>query len=71
MIPGAFAIPIGLIWYGWSADKNVQFMMPIIGTTFFGLGLMMIFMPISMYLVDFYSKILSLPPNLTKTPVDE
>lgn len=56
MIPGAFAIPIGLLWYGWSADKGVQFMMPLIGTTWFGVGLMMIFMPISMYLVDFYSK---------------
>jgi hypothetical protein len=56
MIPGAFVIPIGLVWYGWSADKGVQFIMPIIGTSLFGLGLMMIFMPISMYLVDFYSK---------------
>lgn len=56
MIPGAFVIPIALVWYGWSADKGVQFIMPIVGTTWFGLGLMMIFMPISMYLIDFYSK---------------
>jgi MFS family permease len=55
MIPGAFAIPIGLIWYGWSADKGVQYIMPIVGTAWFGFGLMMIFMPIQMYLVDFYS----------------
>lgn len=55
MIPGAFAIPVGLVWYGWSADKEVQFIMPIVGTVWFGLGLMMIFMPIQMYLVDFYS----------------
>jgi MFS family permease len=59
MIPGAFVIPIGLVWYGWSADKGVQFMMPIVGTAWFGVGLMMIFMPIQMYLVDFYSKRLS------------
>ena len=63
MIPGAFAIPIGLFWYGWSADKGVQFMMPIVGTAWFGMGLMMIFMPISMYLVDFYSKISTLTSN--------
>lgn len=56
MIPGAFAIPVGLVWYGWSADKGVQFIMPIVGTVWFGVGLMMIFMPIQMYLVDFYSK---------------
>lgn len=56
MIPGAFAIPIGLLWYGWSAEKGVQFIMPIIGTALFGLGLIMIFMPIQMYLIDFYSK---------------
>ncbi|KAG0649113.1 MFS transporter cpaT [Hyphodiscus hymeniophilus] len=55
MIPGAVAIPIGLFWYGWSSEKGVQFMMPIIGTVWFGMGLMMIFMPITMYLVDFYS----------------
>ena len=64
MIPGAFAIPIGLFWYGWSADRGVQFMMPIIGTVWFGMGLMMIFMPLSMYLIDYYSKRIS-PPSPT------
>jgi len=31
-------IPIGFFWYGWTAQKKVQWMAPIIGTSFIGLG---------------------------------
>jgi hypothetical protein len=31
-------IPVGFFWYGWSADNKIQWMMPIIGTLFIGLG---------------------------------
>lgn len=39
MLPGAMMIPIGFFWYGWSADKGIHWIMPIIGTGFVGLGL--------------------------------
>ncbi|KAH0848190.1 hypothetical protein AYO21_05322 [Fonsecaea monophora] len=54
LIPAAFCIPIGLFWYGWSVEKEVHWIMPIIGTGWVGLGLMGIFMAVQTYLVDCY-----------------
>ena len=39
MIPAAFAVPVGLFIYGWSADRHVHWFVPIFGTAFVGLGL--------------------------------
>ena len=55
LIPGSFMIPIGLFWYGWSAQAHVHWIMPIIGTMFVGLGLLATFMPIQTYLVDAFT----------------
>lgn len=46
MIPGAMFIPIGLFWYGWTAEKHVFWLVPIIGTTFVGLGILATFVSI-------------------------
>jgi hypothetical protein len=43
LIPAAICIPIGLFWYGWSAEKQIHWIMPIIGTGWVGLGLIGIF----------------------------
>lgn len=45
-------IPIGIFWYGWSADKQAPWIVPIIGTSFFGFGLIWVIMPTQLYLVD-------------------
>lgn len=55
MMVGAALVPIGLFWYGWSAEKQLQYIMPIIGTGFVGAGLILTFMPISTYLVDAFT----------------
>lgn len=34
---------IGLIWYGWSAQEHAEWIVPQIGTAFFGLGQFMAF----------------------------
>ncbi len=39
MIPGAIIIPAGLFLYGWSADHNVFWLVPILGTALVGMGL--------------------------------
>lgn len=52
---GSFFVPVGLLWYGWSAQAKVHFMMPIIGTTIFGFGLLTSFLPIQLYLVDTFT----------------
>ena len=37
---GSALLPIGLFWYGWSADANIHWMMPIVGTLWVGAGMM-------------------------------
>ncbi|KAL9109983.1 MAG: hypothetical protein Q9227_005506 [Pyrenula ochraceoflavens] len=55
MFIGALCVPIGLFLYGWSADKKVHWIVPIIGTAFLGVGMFVIFMPAQTYLVDAYT----------------
>ena len=55
LIPGSCLIPIGLFWYGWSAQEHVHWIMPIIGTAFVGCGLIATFMCIQTYMVDCFT----------------
>ena len=55
LILGAFLIPIGLFWYGWSAQAHAHWMVPIIGTGFVGVGTLFAFLPIQVYLVDAFT----------------
>ena len=55
MLVAAILIPVGLFWYGWSAEKKIAWIMPIIGTGLFGLGLIGIFLSVQTYLVDCYA----------------
>jgi MFS family permease len=43
MLVGALVVPIGLFLYGWSADKKLHWIVPIIGTAFLGSGMFCIF----------------------------
>jgi Major Facilitator Superfamily len=43
MFVGAFILPIGLFLYGWSAEKKIHWIVPIIGTAFLGGGMFTIF----------------------------
>ncbi|KAI1078987.1 bicyclomycin resistance protein [Whalleya microplaca] len=51
----AILIPAGLFMYGWTAEKQVHWIAPIIGTALVGVGNIIIFMSIQMYLVDAFS----------------
>ncbi|PGH11416.1 hypothetical protein AJ79_04917 [Helicocarpus griseus UAMH5409] len=55
MLPGALSIPIGLFWYGWTAEKGVHYIVPIVGTGFIGAGMILVFMTASTYLVDAFT----------------
>ncbi|TQS33167.1 hypothetical protein Golomagni_06497 [Golovinomyces magnicellulatus] len=46
------AVPVGIFWYGWSAEKQAHWIVPIIGTFFFGFGFLWVVMPTQLYLVD-------------------
>ncbi|KAK5089328.1 hypothetical protein LTR70_007125 [Exophiala xenobiotica] len=55
LIPGSLFIPIGFFWYGWSVEKQVHWIMGIIGTLWVGFGMLATFMPIQTYLVDAFT----------------
>ncbi|KAJ7786884.1 major facilitator superfamily domain-containing protein [Mycena olivaceomarginata] len=55
LIAGSFFVPIGVFWYGWSAQAQLHWIMPMIGVAIFGFGMMASFLPIQLYLVDTFS----------------
>jgi MFS family permease len=55
MCVGGFFLPIGLFVYGWSAQYQTHYMVPITGTGIIGFGLLMTFMPANTYLVDVFT----------------
>lgn len=55
LIPASVFIPVGLFWYGWSAEKHLHWIMPIIGTGFVGLGMIAMFMSVQTYFVDCFT----------------
>jgi multidrug resistance protein len=52
LIPSSLFIPMGLFWYGWTAEKAEHWILPILGTMFIGIGFLATFLSISLYLVD-------------------
>jgi MFS family permease len=55
MIIGAFLVPAGLFWYGWTAENKAHWILPILGTAILGLGTICVFGAVSIYLVDAYT----------------
>lgn len=56
MIPASIVVPIGLFWYGWSAQAGVHWIMPNIGACIFCAGTIVGFQCIQTYLVDSYTR---------------
>ncbi|CAO2650497.1 Nn.00g017890.m01.CDS01 [Neocucurbitaria sp. VM-36] len=52
---GAVLVPAGLFWYGWALEAVTHPVIPLVGLGVFGFGMMAIFMPVQMYLVQTYS----------------
>lgn len=53
-IMGALLIPISLFWVGWTTYPSVHWIVPIIGSIFFGAGIFFVFSGIWTFLVDAY-----------------
>ncbi|KAF4121388.1 putative arabinose efflux permease, MFS family [Geosmithia morbida] len=47
---------IGFFWYGWTVDKGIHWIVPIIGMVPFGFGLMGLWLCIQTYVIDSYHK---------------
>ncbi|KAH7126691.1 MFS multidrug transporter-like protein [Dendryphion nanum] len=56
MIPASLLVPIGLFWYGWSAQAKLHWIMPNIGAVIFSSGMIVAFQCIQTYLVDSYTR---------------
>ncbi|KAI0437893.1 major facilitator superfamily domain-containing protein [Xylaria telfairii] len=55
MILGVLLVPIGLVWYGWTAQYKIHWIVPIIGTSFIGIGINLVWIPIQSYLIDAFT----------------
>jgi DHA1 family multidrug resistance protein-like MFS transporter len=51
---GCFAVPICLFWFGWASRASVHWIVPIIGTSFFGMAAFTLFNAVLPYLSDAY-----------------
>ncbi|KAF8948083.1 hypothetical protein BGZ46_005445 [Entomortierella lignicola] len=49
---GVFALPFGLLLYGWSVQYNYPIAVPVVGIFFLGFGMMMVFSSATTALVD-------------------
>ncbi|KAI0836654.1 MFS general substrate transporter [Hypoxylon sp. FL0890] len=47
-------VPIGIFWYGWTADYAVHWIVPIIGTVFIGAGTLIITSSAQVYMMDMF-----------------
>jgi MFS family permease len=55
LFAGAVLIPVSLFMYGWTAEKKVHWIVPIIATAILGMGQFSILMPIQTYIVDAFT----------------
>lgn len=55
-IPGSLTFPIGLFIYGWTAQEQIHFIVPLIGTAITGFGSIIIFAGIQTYLIDAFEE---------------
>ncbi|KPM36018.1 putative MFS-type transporter [Neonectria ditissima] len=51
---GAILLPIGLFWFAWTSSPSIHWVVPIIGSVFFAIGLVLVFLSLINYLVDSY-----------------
>uniref|UniRef100_A0A0D2Y6K1 Uncharacterized protein n=1 Tax=Fusarium oxysporum (strain Fo5176) TaxID=660025 RepID=A0A0D2Y6K1_FUSOF len=54
-IAGGALIPIGLFWFAWTTQGNVHWLVPVMGSSLFGCGVILVFNGIFTFLVEAYS----------------
>ncbi len=51
---GSVLLPIGLFWFAWTNGPEIHWIVPIIGSAFFAMGLVLLFLSLINYLIDSY-----------------
>ncbi|RGP81625.1 hypothetical protein FLONG3_225 [Fusarium longipes] len=52
---GAVLLPVGFFIYGWTAEYETHWIAPILGTCVIGVGNLIVFMSLQMYLIDTFT----------------
>lgn len=52
---GAIMVPLSLFWFAWSSFPSVHWIVGQVGSVFFGLGNVLVFISITNYIIDTYS----------------
>ncbi|EEB90996.1 hypothetical protein MPER_10721 [Moniliophthora perniciosa FA553] len=55
MYPGAILAPVGLFWYGWSAQAHLHWIMPVLGSAIFCFGMIASLIPVQLYFLDSFT----------------
>ncbi|KAK0382986.1 hypothetical protein NLU13_8902 [Sarocladium strictum] len=55
LIVGGLFVPVGLFWNGWTAEFQLHWILPILGTGVLGIGIVIVYSTSATYLVDVYS----------------
>jgi hypothetical protein len=56
LVPSSMLIPIGLFWYGWTAEAHTHWILPNIGAFIFCFGTIMSMQVIQTYTIDAYPR---------------
>lgn len=51
---GSWFCVIGLFWFGWTIYPSIHWIVPIIGTGFFGIGIILVYSAFFTYLVEYF-----------------
>ncbi|KAL2844904.1 major facilitator superfamily domain-containing protein [Aspergillus pseudodeflectus] len=51
---GGVVVPVGLFWFGWTCYPSVHWIVPVVGSAFFGCGMLLVFTGVFTFLVDAY-----------------
>ncbi|KAJ5801905.1 Major facilitator superfamily domain general substrate transporter [Penicillium pulvis] len=52
---GAVMLPVSLFWFAWTSYTGIHWAVGLVGTIFFGLGNVLVFISMTNYLIDTYS----------------
>ncbi|KAJ5511749.1 Major facilitator superfamily domain general substrate transporter [Penicillium expansum] len=52
---GAVMLPVSLFWFAWTSFTSIHWAVGLVGTIFFGLGNVLVFISMTNYLIDTYS----------------
>lgn len=55
VFPASFILPIGLLLYGWGAQKRLHWIVPDIGLFCIGLSMILIFQASTSYMIDTFT----------------